>query len=270
MAKAKRTVPEHYRDGGPSVDWYDLREAQPGSLLDGDVAFYLGQVRQVGGPVLELASGTGRVALEIAGDGFEVVGLDYSPSMLRRARAKAKASPPAGAVRFVRGDMSRFELHRRFGAIVIAYRSFQHLLTAEAQRSCLVCAHRHLRRGGRLALHLFDPRLDLCLPDRNSAPGMTGTVADPRTGHTLEVSTRDRRNDPLAQTFEERWTWTERDAAGAVTHRSEDRLRLRWTYRHEMAYLLELTGFRARSCHSDFAGGPPRYGAEQVWVAEKA
>jgi hypothetical protein len=39
-------------------------------------------------------------------------------------------------------------------------------------------------------------------------------------------------------------------------------------HRYEMRYLLELTGFRVLAEYSDFKGSPPRYGAEQVWVAE--
>ena len=47
----------------------------------------------------------------------------------------------------------------------------------------------------------------------------------------------------------------------------DDVLRLRWIYRYEMRCLLELTGFMVRAEYSDFKRSPPRYGAEQVWVA---
>jgi hypothetical protein len=56
-------LPDHYQDGGPSVDFYDVRErGGPGTLLDGDIEFYLAQARKTGGPILDLACGTGRVA----------------------------------------------------------------------------------------------------------------------------------------------------------------------------------------------------------------
>jgi len=77
----------------------------------------------------------------------------------------------------------------------------------------------------------------------------------------------DRRTDPLTQTFSERWHWNISHNGSAV-QTYDDELRLRWTYRYEMRYLLELTGFEVRAEYSDFKGAPPRYGAEQVWVAE--
>ncbi len=274
MKKKKGPVSEHYRDGGPSTDWYDLYgQWGPGTPCDGDISFYLRHAREVGGPVLELAAGTGRVALEIAGAGFDVVGLDRSPDMLRQARAKARAriarSGSAGSASFVRGDMARFDLGRRFGVIIIAFRSFQHLLTPAAQRSCLLCARRHLRKGGRLLIQLFDPRLDLLLPGRHATGMERAGILDPESGHTLDLVVTGRRSDPLAQTFEETWSWTERDAAGTLVRECSDLLRLRWIYRHEMAYLLELAGFRVRASYSDFKRGRPRYGAEQIWVAER-
>jgi hypothetical protein len=45
-------------------------------------------------------------------------------------------------------DMARFTMQKRFSLVVIAYRAFQHLLTIEDQRSCLLHVRRHLRRKG--------------------------------------------------------------------------------------------------------------------------
>jgi hypothetical protein len=165
--------------------------------------------------------------------------------------------------------MSTFALTRRFGLVVIAYRAFQHLLSAKEQRACLERARRHLRRNGRLIVHLFDPRLAFCVP---SAPPMNrkrAGVHDPVSGRDVSVEALERRTDPLTQTFSEIWRWTiSRD--GADSEVVEDVLSLRWTYRYEMRYLLELTGFRVVAEYADFHHSAPRYGAEQVWVAERA
>ena len=75
--------------------------------------------------------------------------------------------------------------------------------------------------------------------------------------------------EPLTQTFTERWRWTIA-RAGRVVRQTDDVLRLRWTYRHEMRHLFELTGYRVLAEYGDFAGAPPRYGGEQVWIAERA
>jgi ubiquinone/menaquinone biosynthesis C-methylase UbiE len=262
-------LPKHYQDGGPSVEFYDVRETGgPGTLLEGDVAFYLAQARETGGPILDLACGTGRVAFPLARAGLDVTGLDRAAAMLKIARAKLRATPVRN-LRFVRGNMARFTLPKRFALVVIAYRAFQHLLTIEDQRSCLLHVRKHLRRKGRLVVHLFDPRLEFCLPTNTDAIAKRATVRDPATGQIVTVEVSDRKNDPVTQTFSETWRWTvSRNASVVRTY--ADVLRLRWTYRYEMRYLFELTGFRVISEHSDFKGSPPRYGAEQVWVVEAA
>jgi ubiquinone/menaquinone biosynthesis C-methylase UbiE len=125
-----------------------------------DVPFYLDLARQAaqrGQAVLELGCGTGRVTIPLALAGIEVVGLDNAPAMLNVARRKAVA---AGAdVRWLCGDMRSFRLDRRFGLVIIPFRSFLHMLTEADQVACLECIHEHLLPEGRLALNLFVNKL---------------------------------------------------------------------------------------------------------------
>lgn len=261
---------EIFRDGGLSVRLYDRMYAReiPSSSVAGDVDFYLRQARITGGPVLELGAGTGRVAIPLANAGFAVTGLDLSPHMLRIAKRKVAALPPRGRIRFVRGDMTRFSLGRKYRLILIPFRAFQHLLTVEAQRKCLLCVRRHLAPGGRFIVDLFDPRLDLCRPGGGRAWRLR-CGRDEITGHTYRVRNLKRTNDPLRQVLREVWVHTEHGRGGKVVARDRELVELRWTYRYEMRHLLELEGFKVLACHGDFKGGPPRYGAEQVWVATR-
>jgi SAM-dependent methyltransferase len=262
-----KKLPQHYQDGGLSVEFYDLRErGGPGTVLDGDVEFYLAQARKTGGPVLDLACGTGRVALPLALAGFAVTGVERSPEMLAIARAKQRASGLA-TLKFVRGNMSYFQLGRRFALTIVAYRAFQHLLTAKEQRACLECVGQHLRRGGRLLVHLFDPKLESCAPGSKLLSNKRPQAYDPVSRRKINVEITDRSTDPVTQTFSETWRWTV-TKNGSVIQTYDDVLRLRWTYRYEMRYLLELSGFRVLREYSDFKGSASRYGAEQVWVAE--
>lgn len=258
----------HYRDGGPSVELYDLRIA-PDRLepLRGDVDFYREFARKLGGPVLELGCGTGRVAIPLARDGREVVGLDLSPHMLRLARSKAEGLPN---IRFVRGDMSRFDLGRKFRLIVVPFRAFQHLMTPKAQRSCLEAVRRHLEPRGRFLVQLFVPRLEYCLEQAAQAPASRDEVVDPRTGDRWTLSVANRRNDALRQTMRETWIWTRRDSAGREVQRTEDELSLRWTFVDEMRHLLELSGLEPVACYGNFQKGPVTSRSEQIWVTKRA
>ncbi len=253
-----------------TAEVYDrlYRSTLPGSSVEGDLAFYCALARRTGGPVLELGCGTGRVAFPLAAAGCAVTGLDVSPQMLRVARAKAALLPPARRPVFLRGDMTRFALRKRFQLALIPFRAFQHLLTWEAQRRCLECVRRHLVPGGRLVVDLFDPRLEMLVPGAIAGARSRREFADARG--RLTVLARRTANDPVRQILRESWEFTERDPRGRVTRRSRVGVTLRWTYRWEMRHLLELAGFEVLACHGDFRGSGPTYGVEQVWVARRA
>ena len=61
-----------------------------------DVGFYVDEALASGGPVVELAVGTGRIAVPIARAGIDVIGVDSSPAMLAVARAAAGEGERAG------------------------------------------------------------------------------------------------------------------------------------------------------------------------------
>ena len=140
--------------------------------LEGDVEFYREVARRAGSPVLELGCGTGRTLIAIARAGIDMAGLDLSPSMLAIARRKLAQEDAVtrGHATLLEGDMRSFELGQHFHLVTIPYRAFLHLATPEHQRRALVRIREHLVEGGRLALNVFDPRLDLIV-ERSSLPG---------------------------------------------------------------------------------------------------
>jgi SAM-dependent methyltransferase len=257
--------PRFYERPGLNIASYDDRA--PG----GDLAFYLKLAGECGGPVLDIACGTGRLAFPLAHVGFDVTGIDLSEGMLTRAREKAVGDAAArDRLRFVAGDMTSFELGQEFGLAIIAFRSFQMLLTPEAERACLETVLRHLRPGGRLVVALFDPLLHLLTPggvDPTPPELWRSSAATTATG--VEVTVLDRVNDPLEQVLTETWRFGQLDERGAVVREETEVLKLRWLYRYEMRYLLELCGFEVEAEYSDFDRSPPAYGREQVWVARR-
>ena len=84
--------------GRPLIDHDNLEEyADPvdydrQDTSDTGVAFYAALAQETGGPVLEIACGTGRATIPIAQRGFAVTGLDVVPGMLERARRSARRS----------------------------------------------------------------------------------------------------------------------------------------------------------------------------------
>ena len=253
-----------YADNGLNVETYDQRTSTP----EGEIDFYVRHAVASGGPVLELGSGTGRVTWPIGRAGVEVIGLDRSQGMRNVAERKraSESVETSKRVRFVGGDMSDFELNERFALAIIPFRAFLMLITPEAERSALVCIRRHLKPGGRLIVDIFDPRLDLLLPDatrwRQEFPEMRL-----ESGNFVHVQVLDRVNDAVRQTLTEHWRFTETTPNGDVVRQELEKLELRWMFRYEMRYLLELAGFVVEEELSDFFRAPPAYAREQIWVA---
>src|SRR6267142_5953053 len=81
-----------------------------------DVAFFLNEAVNAGGPVVELGCGTGRVLIPIARAGVEIVGVDSSSHMLSVCRDRLAREPEAvqSRVRLVQADMRSFHVNRRF------------------------------------------------------------------------------------------------------------------------------------------------------------
>ena len=147
---------EYYADPRLAEAYDAGMGAEADAMLD--TPFYLALAQHAAArdhAVLDLACGTGRITLPLARAGIDVTGLDNAPAMLDVARRKAAAE--GLELTWVEADMRNFELDRLFGLIVMPYRSFLHLLTAEDQASCLTAVHRHLVPGGRFALNLFTP-----------------------------------------------------------------------------------------------------------------
>jgi SAM-dependent methyltransferase len=261
-----------YTEPGLNTETYDVRTARDLALqgLDGDVAFYLDEAERAGGPVLELGGGTGRVAWALAEAGFEVDLLDLSPAMIEIAEARRPDKPRAvgDRLRTVLADMTEFEIDRRFRLVIAPFRAFATLLSWEDQRRCLEAAWRHLEPGGRVILHLFDPRLDLLAREGPPNPDR-GSVRHPVTGNEVRITVLSRSLDLLRQVFEERWRFVESATDGRTLREEEEILRMRLTYRYEMRHLLELAGLDVEAEFSDFDRSPPTYGREQVWLARK-
>ena len=103
-------------------------------LTDNEIAWYLKFAGRTGGPILELACGTGRLLVAIAEAGFEAEGIDLSSCMLNIATKRISGLSPevASRIRLHRMDMTTFELDRRFGLVIIADNSFSELKTNHA------------------------------------------------------------------------------------------------------------------------------------------
>lgn len=241
--------------------------------LEGDVQFYVEEAKKAGSPVLELGCGTGRILIPVAESGVSIVGLDRSSAMLSIARRKISrlSVETRRRIELIEADMRDFQLGQRFRLVMIPYRAFLHLLTPEDQRRALGCIREHLMDDGRLILNIFDPRLDIIVAHQGSlgaALKKGGEFIHPETGHRIVVWDT-RQYDPERQMLNQYHIFEELDNGGRVVSKSYSPLTIRYVYRYEMQYLLELCGYKVEALYGDFSRGPFRYGGEQIWVARR-
>lgn len=127
--------------------FYDL---DPRDFLKDDIPFYLRFAANIGGPILELACGTGRITIPLAEAGHDVWGLEYSAPMLEQFRNKMAGFPKetVDRIHLVQGDMSHFHLDLEFPLVILPCRSFQLLYDEEKENACLKCVYSHLSGNG--------------------------------------------------------------------------------------------------------------------------
>ncbi|MBT9145198.1 MAG: dTDP-3-amino-3,4,6-trideoxy-alpha-D-glucopyranose [candidate division WS2 bacterium] len=129
--------------------------------LTQDIPFWVSRARKYGDPVLELACGTGRVAIPLAKEWFLITGIDISEPML--AEARRKSSREGTVVEWIKTDIRDFELGKKFPLVIFPANTICHLLDLEDLEACLSCVKRHLTPSGRFVIEVFSPRLDILL-----------------------------------------------------------------------------------------------------------
>ena len=107
--------------------------------------------------ILELCCGTGRLTLPIAKDGYDICGVDYTSSMLERA--KLKASEAGLKINFIEADMRTLNLQEKFDLIFIPFNSIHHLYKNEDLFKALEGIKRHLKEGSIFLLDCFNPNI---------------------------------------------------------------------------------------------------------------
>jgi SAM-dependent methyltransferase len=122
-----------------------------------DVGFYVDEALASGGPVVELAVGTGRIAIPIARAGVDVIGVDSSPAMLAVARGAAEEAGVSGRVDLRVGDLREPPVAERVPLVICPFRSLLHMETEEEKLRALRAARSLLEPAGRFLFDVFSP-----------------------------------------------------------------------------------------------------------------
>lgn len=132
---------------GPTVTWHDVEHGS----YDADLALWRQLADASGGPVLDLGAGTGRVALDLAAQGHEVVALDSDRELL------AELTERGESVTTVHVDARDFDLGTAFALVIAPMQLVQILGGHDGRVAMLRSVHSHLSPGGLFAAALSDP-----------------------------------------------------------------------------------------------------------------
>jgi SAM-dependent methyltransferase len=105
------------------------------------------------GRALELAVGTGRVALPLSAGGVEVAGIELSPPMADQLRTK----PGAERIQITMGDMTTTRVEGTFTLVYLVFNTIMNLLTQDEQVRCFQNASDHLEPGGSFVVEVMVP-----------------------------------------------------------------------------------------------------------------
>lgn len=212
---------------------YDIEEGERSTER---IAFYCDLAKTIGGPVLEIACGSGLVTLPIASQGLDVTGIDLSHPMLEHARKKAEAQNLN--VRWVEADARSFDVARKYQFIYLTGNAFQAFLHREDQEALFVSVKRHLAPEGVFAFETRNPSgHDLTDQPLEEFDQSYISVE----GHQVSVSFT-QMYDPIAQIMY--WTSYRRWNDGERDHGKETHIACRFTHPQELEVLLHYNGFQ--------------------------
>ena len=177
-----------------------------------------------GGAVLEFAVGTGRVALPLSARGLAVTGIELSPHMAERLRAK----PGANRVRVTVGDMTTTRVPGTFTLVYLVANTIMNVTTQDEQLAVFGNAAAHLGPGGRFVLEVIVPQL------RGVPPGEKARVFTLDPDH-VGIETFD---DTAAQIA---WSHHWIEVGGRLVRHSAP---YRYVWPSELDLMARLAGFR--------------------------
>jgi SAM-dependent methyltransferase len=255
---ATRRPSEGWQGWDEYARFYDWENAR--TIGRADVPFWRDLASRLGGPVLELGCGTGRVALPVGRAGVRIIGVDRSEGMLARARQRVRRARLTARISLLRADIRALPFVRPgpFSLVMAPYGILQSLVRESDLAATLDSVATVLKPGGAFAIDL--------VPDlpawqeyhrRIRLHGRRG----PRGSHlTLIESVRQDRRSKLTIFDQE---YVERRGPKSRHHRFS--LMFRTLSVPEMVDRLEGAGFRVTSVLGDYAGRPwdPR---ADVWV----
>jgi SAM-dependent methyltransferase len=253
-----------------SAQYYDQAYAAKADLVD--LPFYVDLAKRIGGPVLEIGCGTGRVLLPTARTGIQIHGVDNSIPMLQVLRKHLEQDPREvqDRVSISEGDMRSFRLEQKYPLVTIPFRPMQHMYTVEDQAAALKTAAFHLVKNGILAFDVFYPKFEFLDAGIGQEKLELEWPVPSRPGTTVRRFFRKDSIDKINQTFSGTFFFRTYEGERLVQEETEPLKMTYYTYPHVRALFL-LAGLEVVEQYGSFKKTPLDNAAtEMIFVLKKA
>jgi SAM-dependent methyltransferase len=223
--------------------FYDLIYHQ---IRDGvDHVFFLNEIKQTKGKILEIGVGTGRFFIDAINLGADIYGIDISESMIKILKSKLDKSQHH---RVSIQDITDFDFDFQFDLIIAPFRVLMHLLEKQNQIKALNNVCKHLKPTGRFIFDTFVPDLKQLLNGLDHKIDFEGEYEPGKKMKRIVSTKPELINQVINITF--RLEWDEDDKI-----RSEDwNLPLRFFFRYELEHLIERSEFGSYQILGDYQG----------------
>jgi len=253
-------------DYGSMARYYDILYPK----VD-DIQFYKEYVEHVQSPVLELASGTGRLLVPIAQWGKEVYGLEIDPSITNVAKEKiAKEKEEVQhRIHIFGGDMRTFSLDMNFNLIISAFSVLREITTADERRQVIASAYNNLSTSGIL---IIDNNNGIRRKGEKAVLEFNGSFKDEATAETITAFEVHKWNEELKKN--EHHIFIDRSKKDGSLRRENYYLELNYIPPEETLSQLKNIGFRRIDVYSDYSKSPFDWGnilnnKRQIFVAKR-
>jgi SAM-dependent methyltransferase len=214
-----------------------------------DHEFFLNEIGNSGGKILEAGVGTGRFFTAAIKMGADIYGIDTSTSMLDVLKDKLNREDH---FRISHQSIVDFKLDLEFDLVLAPFRVFQHLLDKSEQLSALNNVYRHLKPGGRFIFDAFVPDLDFIINGIDNVTDFEGEYEPGRKLKRTVSSTPSLINQIIDVSF--LLEWDENDSIRSEEWTSP----MRFFFRYELEHLVERSDFDGYKILGDYRGNKLR------------
>ena len=222
-----------------------------------DNSFYLEKIKNSGGKILEVGTGTGRLLIEALEKGADIYGIDISPAMLEILKAKLTGDQLS---RISLQNIVDFKSDITYDLIIAPFRVFMHLIGVEEQLNALNNVYKYLNPGGQFIFDLFVPDLKPLIKGLENTVDFEGEYEPGKRVKRIVSTKPDLINQIIDITFRLEWNDDKSD------YIKEWKTPLRFFFRYELEHLIERSQFKDFKISGDFMGNELNHDSKEFII----